>query len=170
MSDNTARTKAGGIPSKPWLTALVLVGAAGLLALVSYWPGAKPTNRNDPVPANAAHTKAMPATTATSATADLQFLKGRWLRPDGGYILEIRQVDANGQLDAGYFNPNPIRVTSAVAKRDGAATKVLIELNDVNYPGCKYNLTYIPDKDWLAGTYFQAAMGQTFEVAFERER
>ena len=103
---------------------------------------------------------------ARQATVDLQKLKGRWLRPDGGYIIEIRQVDANGQLDAGYFNPNPIRVVNSVAKQDGPAAKVHLELNDVNYPGCKYDLTYIPGQDMLVGTYFQAAIQQTFEVVF----
>lgn len=107
---------------------------------------------------------------SADAKADLHFLKGRWLRPDGGYILEIRQVDADGQLDAGYFNPNPIRVVSSKATKDGAAIKVYVELNDVNYPGCKYNLTYIPERRQLVGTYFQAAMQQTYEVAFEREQ
>lgn len=100
----------------------------------------------------------------------MQKLKGRWQRPDGGYILEIRQVDANGQLDAAYFNPNSIRVTSAIARMDSSTLKVSIELNDVNYPGCKYELSYIPAAELLAGTYFQAAMQQTFEVAFERAR
>jgi len=102
------------------------------------------------------------------AALDIQKLKGRWLRPDGGYVIEIRQVDANGQLDAGYFNPNPIRVVSSVAKLDGAALKVHVELNDVNYPGCTYDLTYIPEADLMVGTYFQAALQQTFDVAFQR--
>jgi hypothetical protein len=61
-------------------------------------------------------------------------------------------------------------VVSAKATKDGAAVKVYVELNDVNYPGCKYNLTYLPDQKQLVGTYFQAAMQQTFEVAFEREQ
>ena len=26
-------------------------------------------------------------------------LNGRWLRPDGGYVLEIRSVDASGKID-----------------------------------------------------------------------
>lgn len=119
--------------------------------------------------------RAPAATTNVSASLaetkfDLQFLKGRWLRPDGGYILEIRKVDADGQLDAGYFNPNPIRVVGARASKDGAAVKVYVELNDVSYPGCKYNLTYLPEQRQLVGTYFQAALQQTFEVAFEREQ
>src|SRR5512139_576077 len=28
--------------------------------------------------------------------SDFETLRGRWLRPDGGYVLEIRSVDSNG--------------------------------------------------------------------------
>jgi hypothetical protein len=31
---------------------------------------------------------------------DFQTLNGRWLRPDGGYVLEIRAVDPSGSIDA----------------------------------------------------------------------
>lgn len=109
------------------------------------------------------------AASAKTETPNLQFLKGRWVRPDGGYVIEIRQVDDDGQLEARYFNPSPIRVVNSKAEKDGAAVKVYLELDDVNYPGCKYNLTYIPDQRILVGTYFQAAMRQTYDVAFERE-
>jgi hypothetical protein len=143
----------------------VLIVAA--IAVVAIWPGRKA--KEGPVtPGPEAATNA--AAAEVEAKVNLQFLKGRWLRPDGGYVIEIRQVDADGQLDAGYFNPNPIRVVSAKATKDGAAVKVYLELNDVNYPGCKYNLTYLPAQRQLVGTYFQAAMQQTYEVAFEREQ
>jgi hypothetical protein len=146
-----------------WLVLIAVAIAVG----ASLWPH-KPAGTDRAEPATAPSTNAGPA--EAEAKTALQFLKGRWLRPDGGYVLEIRQVDADGQLDAGYFNPNPIRVVSAKATKDGAAVKVYVELNDVNYPGCKYNLTYLPDQKQLVGTYFQAAMQQTFEVAFEREQ
>lgn len=84
-------------------------------------------------------------------------------------MLEIRSVDATGQIEAGYSNPQPIRVSDARASREAGAVKVFVELNDVNYPGCKYNLTYIPDRDILVGTYYQAALRQTYEVGFERQ-
>lgn len=123
----------------------------------------------DRVPAPKASTPAADASSSsTAANKDPAFLKGRWLRPDGGYVIEIRQVDRNGQLDAAYFNPQPIHISRAEVTKDGAATKVFIVLEDANYPGCKYNLTYIPDGDRLAGTYFQAALGETFDVFFER--
>jgi hypothetical protein len=97
-----------------------------------------------------------------------QVLKGRWQRPDGGYVIEIKKIDQRGKLEAAYFNPKPIHVAKAEAARDGNTTKVYIELRDVNYPGSTYNLTYDPRSDQLKGTYFQAALNQTFEVEFVR--
>lgn len=146
---------------------LWLLLVAVVIVAVVLWQG---RNSGDKSAELASAAIANAGAAAAAPKADLQFLKGRWVRPDGGYVLEIRQVDADGQLDAGYFNPNPIRVVSAKAAKDGAAIKVYVELNDVNYPGCKYNLTYIPDQRQLVGTYFQAAMQQTYEVAFEREQ
>jgi hypothetical protein len=108
------------------------------------------------------------APVAAAASPELAKLAGKWERPDGGYILEIKGVDSSGKLDAGYFNPDPIKVSRAAAWRDKGTTKVVIELNDVNYPGCTYNLEYNPQTDQLFGQYFQAAMQQTFEVVFTR--
>ena len=54
------------------------------------------------------------------ANGGFDALNGRWLRPDGGYIFEIRAVDANGKIDAFYLNPQPINVAKAEATRDGA--------------------------------------------------
>jgi hypothetical protein len=95
-------------------------------------------------------------------------LKGPWLRPDGGYVIDIRDVDARGKMHAGYFNPRPINVSQAEASREGDTTKVFIELRDVNYPGATYNLTYDPEKDQLRGVYYQPALGQSFDVVFIR--
>jgi hypothetical protein len=95
-------------------------------------------------------------------------LNGRWLRPDGGYVLEIRAVDANGNIDALYFNPRPINVAKAEATRDGAKLNVLVELRAPNYPGSTYTLVYDQKQDQLRGTYFQAALRQSFDVYFVR--
>ena len=97
-----------------------------------------------------------------------QVLKGRWQRPDGGYVIEIKNIDRVGKMEAAYFNPRPIHVAKANAARDGNTTKVFIELRDVNYPGSTYNLTYDPKNDQLKGVYFQAALKQTFDVVFDR--
>jgi hypothetical protein len=43
-------------------------------------------------------------------------------------------------------------------------------MRDVNYPGSKYTLSYLPDKDILAGEYFQAVESLTFYVEFIRKK
>src|ERR1035441_6979673 len=48
------------------------------------------------------------APTAAALSPELAKLVGKWERPDGGYILEIKSVDPSGKLYAGYFNPDPI--------------------------------------------------------------
>ena len=95
-------------------------------------------------------------------------LNGRWLRPDGGYILEIRAVDASGKIDAVYLNPRPINIAKAEATRDGTALKVFVELRAPNYPGSTYTLTYDREHDQLQGIYFQAVQQQRFDVEFVR--
>ncbi len=107
---------------------------------------------------------------ATPPAAEFAKLQGRWLRPDGDYVLEIRGVDRDGKMDAGYFNPRAIHVATAAASATGAAVNVFIELRDENYPGSTYALTYDPAADRLNGTYFQAAIRETFEVQFVRLR
>ena len=66
----------------------------------------------------AAKEKATSAEWATPghSETDLKKLVGRWLRPDGGYVIEIRNVRANGDLDVGYLNPRPINVSKAKAR------------------------------------------------------
>jgi hypothetical protein len=95
-------------------------------------------------------------------------LNGRWLRLDGGYILEIRAVDPSGKIDAVYLNPKPINVAKADATRDGSILKVFVELRAPNYPGSTYTLTYDPQQDQLKGIYFQAVQQQRFDVNFVR--
>ena len=101
---------------------------------------------------------------------DVQRLAGRWARPDGGYILELRNIHKDGGLDAFYFNPRPIKVFQAVWTRREGKISVMVELRDVNYPGSTYNLQYDPETDRLKGTYFQAVERQTFDVQFVRSK
>jgi hypothetical protein len=107
---------------------------------------------------------------STKPSAEFEQLKGKWERPDGGYILEIRGVEIDGKMDAGYFNPSPIKVSRARTYREGGKSIVFVELNDVNYPGCTYKLTYDPEHDQLFGQYFQASMQQTFDVTFAHQK
>ena len=93
---------------------------------------------------------------------------GSWLWPDGGYVIEVKSVNDSGNMEAVYFNPNPIHVAKVEASQDSSATKVFLELRDVNYPGSTYTLTYNPATDQLQGIYYQAAIRQQFQVFFER--
>jgi hypothetical protein len=95
-------------------------------------------------------------------------LTGRWVRPDGGYILRVQRVESNGQASVEYFNPNPIHISQAQASIEGATLKLFVELQDEGYPGCTYKLSYDKAKDQLAGVYFQAAMQQSYDIVFER--
>jgi hypothetical protein len=97
-----------------------------------------------------------------------QHLKGRWVRPDGGYLLEVTEVSADGRVTAGYYNPSPINVANARAVYETGQLKLFVELRDINYPGSTYTLRYDRDKNQLEGAYFQAAMNQTYDVVFVR--
>ena len=97
-----------------------------------------------------------------------QQLAGRWLRPDGGYVLELKGIGKDGTLKASYFNPRPINVAEAKYNRKDGRLTIFVELRDVNYPGSKYNLLYDPKTDRLIGTYFQAVQGETYNVSFVR--
>lgn len=101
--------------------------------------------------------------------AAFEKIRGRWLRPDGGYVLAIESIDADGRAEAHYFNPRPIRVAWARAHDRAGKVGIEVELRDVNYPGCLYKLEYVPGNDRLVGTYFQAQMQETHEVFFLRQ-
>ncbi len=109
-----------------------------------------------------------PAGNVAPAQPDFQRLMGQWQRPDGGYVIDIMKIEANGKMQAGYYNPRPIHVARAEAADEGAAIAVFIELNDVNYPGSTYTLRYDPANDQLHGVYYQAALQESFEVVFVR--
>ena len=97
-----------------------------------------------------------------------QTLTGRWVRPDGGYILELRDIKKDGGLRAAYFNPRPINVHRATWSRKERAIHVFVELRDANYPGSKYDLTYDPTTGALRGTYYQAVEKQSYDIEFVR--
>jgi hypothetical protein len=110
-----------------------------------------------------------PAASAPAKT-DAQRLVGRWVRPDGGYVLEVREVTKDGSLKVTYFNPRPINVARAEWKQKDGLLTVFVELRDVNYPGSTYTLQYDVASDRLIGKYFQAVEKQTFAIEFARIR
>jgi hypothetical protein len=123
-----------------------------------------------PAPAPVATAPSAPAgpTAPSPAVAGFDRLLGRWLRADGGYVLEVRAISPDGKADAAYLNPRPIHVARAEALRQGEALTLFVELRDANYPGSTYRLVYDPARDVLGGLYFQAVEQQTFDVEFVR--
>jgi len=95
-------------------------------------------------------------------------LKGAWVRPDGGYMITIKNVGPDGKLDAMYSNPKPLPFAKAQATR-GVTLRAHFELRAGGYDGSTYDLTYDVASDRLKGTYYQAVAKQKFEVFFARK-
>ena len=154
------------LPQRKLKRTLLLTGVSTLIVLLVLYTMFRQDQPN---------VSADPATTATSDTPSLKapeinLLVGRWVRPDGGYILEIRSATPDGKLDAGYFNPNSIHVGRAEWVEKDGKLYVMTELQDVNYPGSTYGLEYMISQDVLTGTYYQAVEKSTFDVQFVREK
>jgi hypothetical protein len=138
--------------------------AGGLLLFNKY------TDEADQKTAISATDSSSQSSAPTTTPNNLRKLVGRWVRPDGGYIIDIRNVDADGKLQAAYFNPRPIHVSQARVTRAQKKPQIFIELRDVGYPGATYTLTYNAQHDVLAGLYFQPTVDQTFDVIFVRKQ
>lgn len=143
---------------------------AAVLLWVLFWNPASPSDPVSPLPSSATSSSntASPPESGPRPSDPMKAVAGRWLRPDGGYILEIQEVRSDGKAQVNYFNPSPINVSRSEIKRDGDGASILVELRDANYPGCIYRLTYDPQTDELRGQYFQAALEETFDVVFVR--
>jgi hypothetical protein len=136
----------------------VLVGLAiiGVVVLLVQWNSTQSNEGSESVESG------------TTEPEAFESVAGRWLRPDGGYILELSQPGPNERFKAGYFNPRPIRVATTRLTHEGPAIRVYVELLDVGYPGSYYDLIYDPAGDRLVGIYYQAKMDATFDVVFVR--
>jgi hypothetical protein len=138
---------------------LLAVGMAGC--------GERPAPSDGPV-APGVTTEAVTPAPAAAAEPGAEVLQGRWMRPDGGYVLEIKSATGAGPIEAAYFNPSPIHVAQAVVTREGDHWKLFVELRDVNYPGSTYRLAYDPSVDMLKGEYYQAVARETYPIYFVR--
>lgn len=105
---------------------------------------------------------------AQDASMSFEVLKGKWVRPDGGYVIAISGVAADGKLDATYANPRPLPFAVAQAQRDEKRLKVFLELRAGGYNGSTYSLVHDPVHDVLRGVYFQAVSGERYDVQFAR--
>jgi hypothetical protein len=112
----------------------------------------------------------VPPATESAAKATFGVLSGRWVRVQGGYVITINSVDADGRLDASYANPRPLPFHTAVATSDGNNLKLFFELRAAGYGGSTYTLTYDAANDRLTGVYDQVVVKQKFEVVFVRSR
>jgi hypothetical protein len=103
-----------------------------------------------------------------SETADYAPLIGKWVRPDGGYILDIKSIGSGGNIEMTYLNPKPINVSKAQVDMKTGKIELLIELRDRNYPGNYYTLTFDSESNRLVGVYHHLGLNQNFDVYFIR--
>ena len=108
------------------------------------------------------------AQTINQTSPDMLAIQGRWTRTDAPYVIELRHAK-DGSMQAAYFNPKPINVGKTETAEQGGLVQVMIELQDVNYPGSTYVLSYDRTRDILEGIYFHPATKQSYEVGFVRQ-
>ncbi|MBI5693894.1 MAG: hypothetical protein HZC55_27795 [Verrucomicrobia bacterium] len=143
---------------------------AGALALVLLGTVVACRKADSSAPAPAAATAPAAAPADAGAPPEVQKMLGRWLRSDGTYELELKGADKSGVVQAAYFNPRSINVSRAIWMRGAEGLQIVVELNDVGYPGATYVLSHDAKDDRLFGKYNQPQMGQTFEVDFVRKK
>jgi hypothetical protein len=107
--------------------------------------------------------------TGTEALA-FGVLVGKWVRVEGGYVININAIELDGKLDASYANPKPLPFSTAEATRDGNALKLFFELRAGGYGGSTYTLNYDAASDTLRGIYNQVVVKQRFTVVFVRAK
>jgi len=101
---------------------------------------------------------------------DYNIIAGEWQRTDGGYLIKISDVLADGQVKVEYFNPRPIHIAQAAISTQKELVKLFVQFQDKGYEGSTYTLFYYAEKDALVGFYYQAGMDRTFEVIFLRKK
>jgi len=131
----------------------------------------QPSQKEKPADAAAATASEERSTpTAQPKPFDKDTLIGDWTRTDSPYQLKISEVLDDGTMKVGYFNPQSINVGKSSWKNSNGVLEIYVELRDVNYPGSSYTLYYFPEKDLLAGKYFQAVEGISYDIGFMRSK
>ncbi len=99
---------------------------------------------------------------------DMLAMQGRWVRTDAPYIIELRQGKSK-KLQATYFNRRYINVEKTETAEQNGLHYVMIRLQDVNYQGSMYLLSYNREGDTIDGVYIHGASGQRYQVIFTRQ-
>ncbi|MEA2115982.1 MAG: hypothetical protein U9P36_11465 [Thermodesulfobacteriota bacterium] len=94
---------------------------------------------------------------------------GEWQRTDGNYSLKLSNIQKDGQVQAEYFNPEPIHINRAAVSTQEGLLRLDITFQGSNYEGSKYKLYYYAEKDALAGFSYQAVLNRTYKVIFLRK-
>lgn len=156
-------------PLNPVVGAIVLAVLFGSGGCKKNEPAATAAAPATKAPAGESSAVAAKATPTATVPEGVKKILGRWVRVDGGYVLELRNPDVSGALEGGYFNPKPIKVSRAIWMQGGQGLQVVVELNDVGYPGATYVLSHDAQNDRLVGQYTQPAMQQSFDIEFIRQ-
>ncbi len=83
-------------------------------------------------------------------------------------MIELKQGKGN-TLQATYFNRRLIHVEKTETVTENGLQYIMIELQDVNYQGSVYLLSYDRNQDALQGIYIHGASGQRYQVSFSRQ-
>lgn len=102
------------------------------------------------------------------ATPDMLAIQGRWVRTDAPYVIELRQNKSN-TLEATYFNRRYIHVETTETAVKNELLYIMIRLQDTNYQGSTYLLSYDRNQDALHGIYTHGASGNRYQVSFSRQ-
>ena len=105
------------------------------------------------------------------STAEFAYdiIAGEWQRADADYIINISNVQADGQVMVEYFNPRSIHIDQSIISTQNKLITLFVRFQDKGYEGSTYTLFYYAEKDALVGFYYQAVVDQTYEVIFSRK-
>jgi hypothetical protein len=140
------------------------------LVRIYYLEGAEETHLLRPATPSATVCRSRATTMKISDPAIQKRFVGQWVRPDGGYVIHVREIKPDGSVDVGYFNPKSINVSESKVSVWKGFNRLFLKLDDKGYPGSTYTLYYYAEKDQLVGFYHQAEINETFEVLFVRKR
>jgi hypothetical protein len=149
---------------------LVLLNAIAVIAFSCSQPAEKKKSPQPAANKEMANKAGEPAVQKQTKPVDKKILIGDWTRTDSPYQIKISELSDDGTMKAGYFNPKSIHVGKANWAFTGGMLKIYIELRDENYPGSNYTLFYYPDRDLLAGKYYQAVEGVSYDIGFLRTK